>query len=51
MVTVIRHWLKEHRDRHVVSRKCYEIIDQFYNPHYQLKIINKSILDGFVSRQ
>ncbi len=43
MASVIQCWLTENPDRQVISKKCYEIIDQFYNPNYQLKIINNAV--------
>lgn len=37
---VIENWLRCNRPRDEVKKTCQSIIDKYYNPHYQIKIIN-----------
>lgn len=36
-------WLQKNTDRIKVRKNCYSIIDQYYNPYFQLKIIENVI--------
>lgn len=46
LVDAIRYWFSMNTDRTLVRNRCYEIIDKFYNPAYQLAVIDKAI-NGF----
>ena len=43
MAIKITEWLSTKLNRNIVRNRCYEIIDKFYNPKYQLKIIEKCL--------
>ncbi len=45
----IRQWLLEHPDKQTVQKRCYEIIDKYYNPDFQLKVIRTAILGDAAS--
>ena len=34
------NWLTTNTNREKVRERCYEIIDNYYNPKYQLKVFN-----------
>ncbi|MBI0400164.1 glycosyltransferase family 4 protein [Cyclobacterium marinum] len=36
-------WLNSNEDREIVRNKCYEVIDKYYNPKYQIKVMKKVI--------
>ncbi|MCL7763382.1 glycosyltransferase [Polaribacter sp. Z014] len=40
----IRNWLKTNTDRNSIRNKCFNRIDNYFNPNFQLKII-KSVLN------
>ena len=40
----IEEWLLANKDREEISRSCYKIIDEYYNPNYQLKVINSAVM-------
>lgn len=37
----IKEWLLAFHERNVVREKCYHIVDSFYNPHVQIKILRE----------
>ena len=37
----IKNWLNYSTERELIRENCYKIIDEFYNPYYQVNIINK----------
>jgi hypothetical protein len=41
LVLTIENWFKSNNDREYVRNKCFEKIDNYFNPMYQLKIIQK----------
>lgn len=42
----IRLWLGEHeKDRNKIRENCYQIIDQYYNPYYQVRVIENLVFD------
>lgn len=43
LALVIENWLKRNRPRDEVGRACRPSIDKYYNPHYQIKIINNAV--------
>jgi glycosyltransferase involved in cell wall biosynthesis len=43
LVKNVKCWLTNNKDREIVRNRCYRIIDQFYNPNYQLKVFNQLI--------
>lgn len=40
LTEVIINWLNRSKERKLTRIKCYKIIDTYYNPYYQQKIIN-----------
>lgn len=40
LVLKIEDWFKKRDDKFTVNNRCYEVIDKYYNPNYQLEIIN-----------
>lgn len=44
MAIVIEQWLAINQDRAMTRKKCYQIIDDCYNPHYQLKVVTAAVL-------
>jgi glycosyltransferase involved in cell wall biosynthesis len=40
MALEIENWVNQNTPRDVVRKRCYEVIDKFYNPYYQLKVFN-----------
>ena len=43
LVLVVKRWLLNSTNREDIRRKCYSIIDTYYNPEYQFKTIQKVI--------
>jgi len=43
LVKVTKHWLLVNRDRELVRQNCYKVVDQFYNPSYQVKKIIEAL--------
>ena len=39
----IKQWLILHPNRDVVREDCYKVVDENYNPHTQIKIIESAI--------
>lgn len=44
MVKIIREWLDQNKSRENIRNDCYEVIDAYYNPEFQLKIIDNAVL-------
>ena len=44
LAEAIHSWVNEKKDRDKVRADCMKTIDEFYNPFYQVKIINQAIL-------
>ncbi|MBU1564001.1 MAG: glycosyltransferase [Proteobacteria bacterium] len=40
---VIRSWFLRDKDRAAVRDACYQVIDEYYNPYYQLNVIEKTV--------
>jgi glycosyltransferase involved in cell wall biosynthesis len=45
LTEVIKTWLSHNNNRKLVREKCYEIIDKYYNPYYQTKVI-ENLIEG-----
>lgn len=45
LVACIRQWLQQKKDRELVRKDCYEIIDKYYNPAKQVQLINNAVLE------
>lgn len=42
----IKQWLtSENRDREDLRQECFEVIDQYYNPYYQVKVLENLALN------
>ena len=41
----IKWWFAQDTDRKVLRGRCYEVIDKYYNPHYQLQVFTR-LVDG-----
>lgn len=41
----IKIWLSQNNNRKLVREKCYEVIDTYYNPYYQTKVI-ENLIEG-----
>lgn len=39
----LEHWFTGERDESVVRKRAYEMIDRYYNPNYQLTVINRLV--------
>jgi glycosyltransferase involved in cell wall biosynthesis len=39
----IRGWLAGNLDRQLVRQQCHEVIDAYYNPHFQLRVLNAAV--------
>lgn len=39
----IKQWFSNADDRQVIRRRCYEVIDSYYNPHYQLGVFRRLV--------
>lgn len=37
----IEHWLMQDIDRSEIRERCYEVIDQYYNPYYQISVFKR----------
>ncbi|KPM30360.1 Glycosyl transferase group 1 [Croceitalea dokdonensis DOKDO 023] len=46
MAIKIQEWLRLDVDRETLRAQCYEIIDTYYNPYYQVKSVENLILGG-----
>jgi glycosyltransferase involved in cell wall biosynthesis len=40
----IESWLKNNNDRELVREQCYQVIDEKYNPNYQVNLV-KAVLE------
>ena len=45
LIEKIKQWMEDEKDREVIRRYCYEVIDNYYNPNKQVEFINKAVLD------
>lgn len=43
MVDVVYDWLRSHNDRDSIRKDCFNVIDSYYNPYYQINILKKYI--------
>jgi glycosyltransferase involved in cell wall biosynthesis len=43
LVETIQKWFQSEFDRETIRLNCYKVIDEKYNPHYQLKILKQHI--------
>lgn len=41
LVIGIRKWIFSNLNREIVRKRCYEIVDTYYNPDYQLTVFNR----------
>lgn len=41
----IKEWFELNIEREVIRKDCYQKVDQFYNPNYQVEIIKNTILN------
>ncbi|WP_022668290.1 glycosyltransferase [Desulfospira joergensenii] len=46
LAQVIKKWTRTEFVHESVNRKCFQIVDQYYNPEYQVKIIEKALIEG-----
>ena len=46
LIEKIKQWLEDEKDREVIRRYCYEVIDEYYNPNKQVEFINDAVLDN-----
>lgn len=47
LVSKISLWISDNKNREMVRQKCYEIIDQYYNPDYQFEVFNRMITNKY----
>jgi glycosyltransferase involved in cell wall biosynthesis len=40
---VIETWLNKRGSKENIAKACQRIIDQYYNPHYQIEVINRAV--------
>jgi glycosyltransferase involved in cell wall biosynthesis len=45
LVDKIKNWFARGLDRKIIQQNCYEVIDKFYNPDVQIKIMNAAVLN------
>lgn len=43
LINGIETWFASKVDRSIIRSRCYEIVDKFYNPDYQIKVIDRAI--------
>lgn len=43
LVFNIKHWLSENTERDSVRTRCFDVIDKYYNPDYQLEVFNRML--------
>jgi glycosyltransferase involved in cell wall biosynthesis len=43
LTSKIEIWFQNNHDREKIREQCYQIIDKYYNPHYQVKVFNRLI--------
>lgn len=39
----ISNWLEKNLDRNLIREQCYQLIDKYYNPSYQLQVLKRLI--------
>ena len=44
LAKTIKYWFSLKKDRELIRRNCYEIIDKQYNPHVQIEIFKKYLI-------
>lgn len=44
LVATIRGWLDSHSDREAVRQACYEEIDTYWTPEFQMKVLEKNLI-------
>lgn len=47
LVEGIKKWLSTNTDREILRERCFEVIDTYYNPDYQLAVFNR-VVEGRV---
>jgi hypothetical protein len=45
MCKTISEWFEKSPSREKVRTNCYDVVDNFYNPNVQIKILNQAIRD------
>jgi glycosyltransferase involved in cell wall biosynthesis len=43
LVNEIKRWFGSSAEKHVIRSQCHEIVDKFYNPSYQIRVIDRAI--------
>ena len=43
LINGMETWFASKVDRSIIRSRCYEIVDKFYNPDYQIKVIDRAI--------
>lgn len=43
MVSKVREWLSKAQNKNQIRKQCYQTVDHYYNPYYQLHVFNKMI--------
>jgi glycosyltransferase involved in cell wall biosynthesis len=41
----IEEWFRNNIEPEKINEQCYEVIDEYYNPDYQLSVFNRAIKD------
>jgi glycosyltransferase involved in cell wall biosynthesis len=44
LAEMIRGWYRSDLNRQTIRQWCFEVIDKYYNPHFQLKVINCAVI-------
>lgn len=44
LANAISTWFKEHKDREIVRKDCYNEIDSYWNPYFQMDVIRKNLI-------
>ena len=39
----IKHWLTIDLSKEIIRKKCFEIVDNYYNPYYAIKVMKRAI--------
>ena len=45
LATLLEAWIDKNQDRDEIRKRCYKIIDEKFNPKYQLNIIEELVSD------
>ncbi|NLX13557.1 MAG: glycosyltransferase [Phycisphaerales bacterium] len=43
LARAIREWIVMSSDRETIRRDCYRMVDKYYNPYFQMKVINAAV--------